>query len=545
MSDLLWASPIISWEGKRYKRLQEYKAVHKKFRQQLCRPGTEEHFNKLNRNYLGDGFFVPLLANDKIDKVVIKKYLSEILIKSKWIERQHQYLSTIGNFKQFQKNLQGLIAQLDEILKKKEAFYATKKTRVRSKITTQSSLLIKKFTFSLGAFLEKVSFLQGYHFPVDHFKLRKDYDSLLGSTTITDQHKKNDIYFYRKMVEDGAQDPDHKKSDAFFRAGLNSIVVNLKDESGIISEKLRYDLDDEFSRLEKYLKWGKERHLERLIEWRDRIKRKHHFYKNLVSNDFSQIEKTIIDKKSKALHALKKFVYTKQAEVFKFWSEQSVLMRALYVMETILFNEVGGVDGHDALERWDVLQVIINRLHDSNYNTIGPDSDIFQYIKKSFPVEIKKYPWLNVLFKRGEFSFTYYFIPMNVRVFCPDMTRRGRFLRKENLKLSLKKLKKPDPNFRALRYFSRASMVGKVDMALLWSNFRALPERPGLRAKRSRALKLAYKKGQYRFLYPFRDDKNRLFRVLEFKKSIYVLRPMNLRFYRYRNPHLFTYFELK
>ena len=47
----------------------------------------------------------------------------------------------------------------------------------------------------------------------------------------------------------------------------------------------------------------------------------------------------------------------------------------------------------------------------------------------------KKYKWLNVLFKEGEFSFTYFFIPSNIGIFCPDFSKKAKILRKENLNI--------------------------------------------------------------------------------------------------------------
>ena len=98
-------------------------------------------------------------------------------------------------------------------------------------------------------------------------------------------------------------------------------------------------------------------------------------------------------------------------------------------------------------------------------------------------------------------------------------------------------------DFRALRYFSRASMLGRVNMAQIWLNFTPVPERPGLRVKRSNYLKGLFKKGKYDFLYDFKAADGKVFQVLRFKKKTYVVDETGNDFYKYRNRHYFRYFE--
>ena len=180
---------------------------------------------------------------------------------------------------------------------------------------------------------------------------------------------------------------------------------------------------------------------------------------------------------SESRYQLMKFNFEKQRKVYNFWLQENKLNRVLFVLETILFNEAGDVDGRDALERMDVVQVVFNRTQIPFYHTIEEDEAIYPYLRSIGKKKLTRSKWLNVMFKEGEFSFTYFFIPSSKNIYCPDVSRRGRFLRKENLGVILNMLKNPNSKFKATRYFSRASMLGRIDMAKVWTDFSALPER--------------------------------------------------------------------
>ena len=212
---------------------------------------------------------------------------------------------------------------------------------------------------------------------------------------------------------------------------------------------------------------------------------------------------------------LKDYTLKQQSKVYQYWMKQSELMRSLYVLETILFSEVGDLDGRDALDRKDVAQVVLNRTTIPFFSSIAEKESFYPYINKDVTHEnIQKSKWLNVLFKEGEFSFTYYFITGSVKIYCPDMSRRGKYLRRENLKLSLNILRNPNWNFLATRYFSRASMLGRIDMTQVWSDYIPIQERPGVLARSQNRLKKLYKRSKYRYLYSFNDPSDRDFDVL-------------------------------
>ncbi|MCY4523533.1 MAG: hypothetical protein OXB84_02215, partial [Halobacteriovoraceae bacterium] len=203
----------------------------------------------------------------------------------------------------------------------------------------------------------------------------------------------------------------------------------------------------------------------------------------------------------------------------------------------------GSVDGRAALERKDIAQVVINRSEIPFYSSLTSKDEVFPNLKKKWG-DLKSYRWLNLLFKTGEFSFTYYFIPSSVRVYCPSMNRKGKFLRRENLRVAIALLKKPNENFPAVRYFSRHSMLGRIDMGILWNNYNPLPERPGPPALRGRFLRSLYGKGRYDYLYSFTGPDNKNFKVIKIKGTNYVVSLEKNKFYHHRNPHYFKYFKI-
>ena len=217
------------------------------------------------------------------------------------------------------------------------------------------------------------------------------------------------------------------------------------------------------------------------------------FYQDILKESRKQYTKSMLQSMSQTQHQLSDFNFAKQRQVYDFWLNQSELHRAMFTLETILFNEVGGIDGRDALERRDVVQVVFNRTQIPFYRTIQEKEKIYPYLESIGP-KLNQSRWLNVMFKEGEFSFTYFFIPSSKNIYCPDMSRRGNFLRNENLKIILSMLKNPRPDFKALRYFSRASMLGRINMAKIWTDFKALPQRQGKRSMKNSCSKSYTKK---------------------------------------------------
>jgi hypothetical protein len=532
----------------RYQILRDYYKVQKKFFRSHCTPGTEENFWKLYKAFKGTGHFVPLQLNGELDTATIQRFLPEIESKLQWINKQKEFLGTQKNFK----IALGLIQEIEDyghnLLSYKEKYdEGTQEEKLRSLKFSQKSL--EGLKLKLQELLEVIPFLKSYKFPVDHFDLRLTYDLHKNLETKKGKKKSNEVFFYRKVVEDGSQNKNHKRSDLFLRANLDTLYLELeKTQEQILPENLRYDLRDAIARLRRELKRGINNQVERMNEWSKRTTEAIHFYKNIVADELKDKEeksdtKNILLAKSKAKFKLRQYVLKKQSKVYEFWSKEREILKILFVLDTILTNEVGGLDGRDALERKDVTQVVINRYFTSFYSTISSDDPLMSHLSENSKKIALKNDWLNVLFKEGEFSFTYYFISSNLRIFCPSMTRRSKFLRKENLKLGLNAIMHPRFGFNALRYFSRASMLGRINMAQIWDDFIPLPERVGNKVSELRLLRQLYKKGAYTYLYRFTDSLGRNFRVLDINNTIALMDSHEGTFFRYRNPNYFRYFK--
>lgn len=544
--------PVIKWSKKRHQVISQYLKLHRMFRKTLCPAGTEEHFKRLYRKFKGYGYYVPTLPDGKLDRANVEKYLPEIEKKKTWIESLMRKLQGGANFKEMRRGIKEIDRAFLSLLDLKHRYFQALNRGQGSHglEREQSRVARKKLAKKFEDFLQKVFFLLSYGFPVDHFDMRQRYDRYKAQKNHRGKLMANDIYFLRTILEDGAQDPDHTSSDRFLRANINTLVLNLRTPRDFITENTRYDMVSVLKGIKKQIDKGKEKQLSRLAEWRDRVERNYRFYRDIEDKTTLSGDKWLKGK-SRSGEVLKEFNRKKQEDVYRFWANKSELMRALYVLETILYNEAGNVDGRDALERSDIAQVVINRSRIPFYSLLTSEDEMTLNLKKELG-PLDSYKWANVLFKKGEFSFTYYFIFSSVRVYCPSMTRSGRFLRRENLKIALKMFRKPNDAFRALRYFSRQSMLGRIDMASIWKGFVPLPERPGKVALRGRYLRSLYKKGRYLYLYNFEDPSGQKFKVVQIKGKSYLL-PQGkgkkggkgrLTFYKYRNPHHFKYFKV-
>ena len=392
-----------------------------------------------------------------------------------------------------------------------------------------------------NALLDQVSFLKPFGYPVDHFSMRKDYDYYKLRQDILGQKRKNDIGFRRKIFEDGAQNPNHTQSDRFFRALTNTLDFQLQQQGAIIDENLRYDFDYFLTTLERYLKHPVAFHRKRLGEWLDRTQRTLNFYRNILLESRRRYTKEMLGKRSRAKYQLKKFNFAKQRKVYDFWLQQSELiepclfLRAFYSMRwAILMAKMLWSAG-----TWLRLSLIAQKFPSiARLKRLNPS--IPTWLVWSPQAHSKQMVECHV--QRRRVSFTYFFIPSSQKVYCPDMSRRGRFLRKENLAIALEILKNPNDGFKAIRYFSRASMLGRIDMAPIWSNFRPLPQRRETRVPHNTWLKTSYYRRKYRFLYQFTDAQGRLYQVLMIRNQPRVYDPAIKQFFSYRNPHWFTYF---
>lgn len=538
---------VIKGSEKRIK--SNYMLRHKKFFKQVCKPGTEEKYWKLVKKFRGEGFYIPRNIDGTLDRQTIKKFLPVIKEKKKWIARHIKELKKKDNFKIQQREIGSFEKDIKKLLLLKERYHDSKSAKQKAhlkKSSFESNLVLSQ---KIKRYLKTVPYFHSFKFPNDHLDLRKRYDQYKKSKKNALRVKANEVYFYRKLVQDGSYTSGFIRSDRFMRAMIDTIYLRLSHKESFLKEDMRFDILSMFKKLKRHMKNGVHEQIDRMKRWENKVDKSLVFYKSLYDGKVSldgvvQKSSEFVSKRNQARKELRDFVQKKEVEVYHYWSKQTEVDQALFVLSTILFNEVGTIDGHDALERKDVSHVVINRYNSKKYNSILPSDPLFELIKFD-QKELDIHKWLNVLFREGEFSFTYYFISSSVRIFCPDMTRRGRKIRYKNLSIAVNELKNTDKGFNGMRYFSRASMLGRIYMDSLWGNYSAIAERPGKVIKNPKRLLQRYIKGHYEYLYHFYNPKNILHKVVVIGGTRYVLNMTNQKFYTYRDPHYFRYFQDK
>lgn len=537
------AKSPLTWNGNLYKHIHDYKKIHSDFFKTTCSPGTEFKYYKLLKSYRGNGYYLPQLENEEVDRDAIRTHLDEFQKKISFINGLIKNLKKQKDIPKFDEISKDVKETTEELLNYKKELHNAVTSSEKEKIYKKSNDAILKLKKEFDVFVSKISFLKSYRFPVDHLENRAIYDKHKDNDALK---KANAQYFLRKIVEDGAYDKDQTRPDLFIRSTLDTIYLAIQKEKNFFSENTRYDLDWLLDRVDYSLSRGKKKQLERLNEWLERTKSAYKFYQDISNTKNRKVAKKMIHERNVAAIELKNFVTVKQAEVYKYWLDKPDLMKALFSTETILFNEVGRVDGEDGLERRDVAQVVLNRVNDDFYSSLSKKQELYDALKMT-DEKIQSEKWLNVLFRVGEFSFTYYYISGVLKIFCPDMTKIGKNLRDSNLKISLQALNGFEDDFKAVRYFSRASMLGRIDMASVWSDYQKLPEKPGLEIIKQNKLVSQYKADQYEYLYDFKDNKGFEYLVLKIDETTYSMRfeRGQPKFFKYRNPHYFTYFSQK
>lgn len=534
-----------NWSGNLYKKIRKYNTIHKDFFKKTCSPGTEFKYYKLLRNYRGQGNYLPLLGTD-IDRQAIKSNLSHIKKKISHIKRLRKKLLKQKRLPKFKLITQDIEKNIHDLLEIKKKYFTEVSDKKRLKLVASSDKKLKLLVKQFDNLMNTVYFLKSYNYPNDHLKNRAEYEKYKDFEDLKRKHKANRVFFYRKIVEDGTYNSKHQRSDLYTRSTLDTLYFKLRKEKQFLSENGRYDLEWVLRNIETFLKEGRRVQLSRLKDWEKRTKESLDFYQDIIKQKNKKKAKKLVTQRNEATIELKKFVYSKQAETYSFWMKQDKLWKSLFALETILYNEVGTIDGNDALERKDVAQIVMNRYLHNFYSTLDENQEIIKYLNPS-ESKYKKERWLNTLFRVGEFSFTYHYIAAVAKIFCPDMSRRGKKIREKNLKISLKALKSFKKDYKAMRYFSRVSMLGKIDMSSVWTEYKEVPEKPGYEVRKQYPLERLFYADKYQFLYNFKDPKGVSYQVLKIKDKTYSMtwirgRP---RFYKYRSPHLFTYFEKK
>lgn len=532
--------------------LNEYLKSQKEFTEQSCRPGTENTFFELDKSYRGDGNFIPISLDEKVDLKTIKNFIPLMKTKSAWIQSQIDELKKIQDTKKLKLQIEKLDSSVTALLEARKDYFFTKDLSRKEKIQENASVLFQQLLKDIEEFKNQVPFLISFKFPVNHLSLRFEYEKFKNLKNKEARLRANSIYLFRKIVQDGSYDEDLNRNDAVVRSAFDTLYLSLNKEPkrSFLTDNERVDFQYVLKNFEKLLSLNTDGLITRFIEWKNRNDRTIAFYEELASGSKiklsvdSQLKDvtSLLEERARSLYTLKDFVLTREASTYEYWSRRSELMQSLFAIETILYSEVGRMDAPDALERYDVAQVVINRSTNSAYNLLTEKDSITKFLSPS--IKIKDNKWLNVLFKEGEFSFTYFYIPGNFHIYCPDMSRTGEFLRRENVRIALELLRSKKTSFKALRYFSRTGMFGRIEMDSLWDDFKALPEVPGKPVRNPRKIFNLFKRDRYKFLYSFTNENlKKSFLVVDLLGKTYVVDAKSTnQIYYYRNPQQFKYF---
>ena len=217
--------------------IKRYENYHKKFFRTVCRPGTEEKFNKLYHDYLSFGFHIPTLGNGKVDVVTIKENLSLVKDKIRFIQSNLHFLKNNYNYEQAKETLNRIELDLKDVARTKTEMYFKKSARSKKASRDAVGILSRHYI----ELLDKVPFLLPFMFPVDFFELRSQYDNFENRQKLS---LKNKIYFIRRVVEDGAQEKGIGRNDKFFRALVSTVYLRLKNQIDDIDDELYYDIND-------------------------------------------------------------------------------------------------------------------------------------------------------------------------------------------------------------------------------------------------------------------------------------------------------------
>ncbi|MCB9092615.1 MAG: hypothetical protein H6620_08660 [Halobacteriovoraceae bacterium] len=530
-------------KGDHEKIVQNYFQELIKFKKKVCSYKELHQYEKLYQEYQGRGHYIPLV-DEQVDTDAILSNLYLVQAKKRWLNDLYFKLKKMKRLPDFSRDLKNLQRKINENLVFKYQH------EVKNEYTPQMVKALKKNVTELKNIFRKLEkkafYLFNFGYPVNHFAHRFEYEKYKELEGPENKKKANKIFVKRKIYEDGAFHPQQTGTDKFLRTALDTVKLELFHLDGFIHEDLRYDLEWIIEQLDELNKKGKQYFLVRIKAWKEKIEDSLKFYNQIAiqTNPNKNVTRKYASAQYKATQDIKNFVLDKFIEVYKYWADKDELMRKLFVLDTILLNEVGAVDP-EGLEREEIIKVVMNRKSHSEYSLLDPKQDLYEFLYGD--INTKKYPWLNILFRKGEFSFTYFFIPAVTNVFCPPMTKWSKNLREDNLLRSLKYLTQnlvPEDQ-KALRYFSRASMVGRVNMAKVWVNYRAIVEKLGREVEEGTdRLDKHLKKGQFRYFYSFNRG-GKVYRVLEIdeQKYVYLREGTTSHYYVYRDPQLFRFFE--
>ncbi|MCC7441581.1 MAG: hypothetical protein IT285_08110 [Bdellovibrionales bacterium] len=540
--------PTVRWNGSREATLRRFEALNQKVSRALCRQGADHRYGRLLQNYRGNGFYLPELPDGSPDLHTVRGGLPDVRSKIKWIQGLIDDLKTRRDFPNEQEQTARILRLVNRSLELKKRLRMARSQRDTREARKESRATLGELRKAWNELVSRVPFLLSFGFPVDHRAAREEFEKVKearGGSSMSSRRRANELFFERRLREDGAFDPATRGGyDMYLRTTLDTLTLRLRADEDALQEDIRYDLEWAVDAIRSTLSRGRFVHASRLQAWKEKAEGSLEFYENLLALPEDQIPPQTRER-ARHVKNLRDFVQRKHAEAYRLLSGEPEMMQAMWVIEKILFNEVGDLDREFGLEKRDVAQVVINRSSHPKYSRIPPSDDLYPYLVEELKGDKATSPWLNTLFRGGEFSFTYYYIPAVANVFCPDRSKRGREIQRENARIAFDMLRRPNPEFSALRYFSRRSMTGKIDMSTSWPEYVPIPERAGVAVRAPGKLAKRLESGDYRYLYDFVDPEGSRYDVIQLGAETYAVRgfPSDPVFHHYRDPHSFRYYR--
>ena len=226
-------------------------------------------YGKLLKQYRGQGIYLPKV-NGNIDRKAILKNLHHYQSKLNFIDETiSKFNKRFGKNKKFT-NFAITKDQIDQTvttllhLKKQshQAIRTSRKEVLRIESRKQITVLQNQFE----TFVDQIFFMKSFNFPNDFLAHREQYEKYKDLPGKKNKMKANQIFFFRKIVEDGAYDPDHTRPDKYIRTALDTLFLNIKKEGDFLSENVRYDLEWFERYTNRLVKRGKKVQLSRLKE---------------------------------------------------------------------------------------------------------------------------------------------------------------------------------------------------------------------------------------------------------------------------------------
>jgi hypothetical protein len=573
---------LLAWNIK--EEFQKYEKNIAESYRVLCDSTSLNLARSLLKEYQRFQLYIPV--DDKtqdLSKEVIQKFLPKYQKKIEWIQHLITLKQTKSQIRKLLVDLEELKTLVENLIEYKEHMYFSvigeKYYQNPSQIQITSALqLRKKLKEKYFEIIAKFPRLHSFEHPVDLESLRSDYENLKLKGGRENILKSQEIYFYRKMVEDGAgiwseslkklQSPDYQ-----LRALINTLHFRLDRDESILLDKQYYPtfypIDDDEQMdvlylveiLKSKLNDSETEENLKLQNWKKIVEEQLDRYQLLLKEPNRFKDENLL--KKTAQDQLKKLVAEKQSQAFKFWSSKGLWQEVLYVMEQIIVNEVGNIDTERRDESEEILRILYRRVNHPKYSKMRKSQLLMKSLleKKLTIDQVNHHKWLSSLFREGEFSFTYFFIPANENLWCQPNHSVSKNIRQwlfQFLEKNYLEFQKPVflPTSQSIeqekmqykmRYFSRLSMLGRMNIAKTWKDYKQNPIQVGKLIENQKIYQIRKKQKKLKYKHHFFSEDGNLYIIFEDKASkkrdpFILYNHSKKQYYQYRNTHYFRYF---